>query len=114
MENWTCYISKSIHPDEPLALTIGSTKNIRYRIYIKQMTPLHTSRFASKQLMLLEEKKALNWAKANYDYALVRYGAWEFDADISPTRTNDWFYVPEELQADFLMGVMQILQRHSI
>ena len=113
METYICYISKSIHPDEPLALTIGSTEDIRYRSYLKQMRPLHTSRYASKQVMLTEEKKALKWAKDNYPYALVRYGAWEF-APKSPTRTDDWFCVPEDEQGAFLVRIMQILQKHSL
>jgi hypothetical protein len=113
METFMCYISKSIHLDEPMALTIGSTQDIRYRSYLKQMRPLHTSRYASKQVMLTEEKKALKWAKDNYPYALVRYGAWEF-APKSPTRTDDWFCVPEDEQGAFRVRIMQILQKHSL
>ena len=54
------------------------------------------------------EKRALDWVKANYQRALVKYGRWQFP-NHSPTRTNDWFYV-ENNKGEFMAKVISLLQ----
>jgi hypothetical protein len=103
-----CYIGISTVPTELYALTVGHTGDIGYRTYIKQMTVIHCTSYASKALAMAAEKRALAWVKKNYSKALVANGKWAHP-NHSPTRTNDWFFVEDRII--FMREVIALLQR---
>jgi len=102
-----CYIGISTVATELYALTIGHTGDIAYRSYIKQMTVIHCTSYASKALAMAAEKRALAWVKKNYSKALVSNGKWAHPTQ-SPTRTNDWFFVEDRVV--FMREVIKRLQ----
>ena len=109
MIEYKCYIAKSIYAtEEPHALAVGKTENIEYRAYLKHMVVVHSTSYPTEQAMKDAEKRALDWVKANYQRALVKYGRWQFP-NHSPTRTNDWFYV-ENNKGEFMAKVISLLQ----
>jgi|TARA_R110001592_G_scaffold154365_1_gene383302 hypothetical protein len=103
-----CYIGISTVPTELYALTLGHTGDIGYRTYIKQMTVVHCTSYASKALAIAAEKRALSWVKKHYSKALVANGKWAHP-NHSPTRTNDWFFVEDRVV--FMREVIALLQR---
>lgn len=103
-----CYIGISTVPTELYALTLGHTVDIGYRAYIKQMSVVHCTSYATKALAMAAEKRALTWVKSNYPRALVANGKWAHP-DHSPTRTNDWYFVEDRIV--FMREVIALLQR---
>ena len=94
-KEWIVYLSFSIWSDEADMLTVGHSGEGDYRQYVKQMSIVHASCFASKALACKAEKAAEKWLKDNgYPTQRVRYDKKHFGKK-QPTRTNKWYLVPK-------------------